>query len=98
MASDNGGYDYYEDEVRLELDMDDERLLKQDTPAGSPWPAIMNARQADVEVTRWDWRRARTMLGRIMRPCRQRLTMARPAKQNAHRPRRRRQGSVAAAA
>jgi hypothetical protein len=32
MASDNGGYDYYEDEVRLELDMDDEMLLKQDTP------------------------------------------------------------------
>jgi hypothetical protein len=52
MASDNGGYDYYEDEVRLELDMDDERLLKQDTPADSPWPAIMNARQADVEVMR----------------------------------------------
>jgi hypothetical protein len=46
MASDNGGYDYYEDEVRLELDMDDEMLLKQDTPAGSPWPAIMNARSA----------------------------------------------------
>jgi hypothetical protein len=48
---------------------------------GSPWPAIMNARSA-MAVSRWtlswDWRRTRTMLCRIRRPCRRRLTMAGP--------------------